>query len=315
MYDSTKIKLKRTLRWLKNIPPIQEGEEPQSNIQEQKIDFGEPIFVDNNDGAIADISRKCKSYLVIGSPVPSDSERKVRNAAVFKGFWDPDKSDKLVFYKDEGRSGLVSEEGSPVYADKLTTTEVDFGNTSSNRYYILCQPDLNKSSGNIHHGDVNIFKMPTSGTNIGENGIYVTDKGIMHGAAWNDYAEKRVIKETAIPGSVVCEVGDGSLVLSSERLQPCPYVVTDTYGFVIGEDKDTPVAVAGRALVKMNINDRLRVSIGDCLCSGECGRASIMTREEIKEYPDRILGIVTGIPLENTWNGVDVDNRVWIKIK
>ena len=137
----------------------------------------------------------------------------------------------------------------------------------------------------------------------------------MHGAAWNDYAEKRNIKTLTYPGMVVCEVGDGSLVNSSKRLQPCPYVVTDTYGFVIGEDNDTPVAVAGRALVYLNTNDRLNVSIGDCLCAGEYGKASIMTRDEIKEYPDRILGIVTGIPIEDKWNGVDINNRVWIKIK
>lgn len=311
MYDSTKIKLKRTLRWLKNIPSTQVGEIPQSNIQEKEIEFGEPIFVDNN-GTIADLSKKCNSYLVIGSPIANKNDRKVKNAAIFKGFWSSDKAGKLAFYKDDERTGIIDEEGYAIYADKLTTTNVDFGNPTSNRYYILCQPDINKSSGNSNHGDVNTFKIP-SGT--GDIGIYINNKGIIHGAAWNDYAEKRTIKTNAYPGTVVCEVGDGSLVTSSKRLQPCPYVVTDTYGFVIGEDKDTPVAVAGRALVHLNTDDRCNVSIGDCLCAGEFGKASIMTREEIKEYPDRILGIVTGIPIEDKWNGVDINNRVWIKIK
>lgn len=311
MYDSTKIKLKRTLRWLKNVPSNVEG----SNIQEKDIDFGEPIFVDNNNGSIHDLSKKCKSYIVIGSPVEQEAERKVRNAAVFKGFWDPDQSDKLVFYKNSDRAGLIDEEGRPVYADKLVTTNVDFGDTASDKYYILCQPDINKASGNVHYGDINTFKIPATGESAGENGIYVTNKGIMHGAAWNDYAEKRHVKTNVFPGTVVCEVGDGSLVKSSARLQPCPYVVTDTYGFVIGEDKDTPVAVAGRALVYISAEERNSVSIGDCLCAGEYGKASIMTREEIKEYPDRILGIVTGIPMKDKWNGVDVNNRVWIKIK
>jgi hypothetical protein len=42
-----------------------------------------------------------------------------------------------------------------------------------------------------------------------------------------------------------------------------------------------------------------------------------MTREEIKEYPDRIIGHVSEIPNYEYWGtgNVKVDNRIWIKIK
>jgi hypothetical protein len=42
-----------------------------------------------------------------------------------------------------------------------------------------------------------------------------------------------------------------------------------------------------------------------------------MTREEIKEYPDRIIGIVSEIPDYETWGegNVAVNNRIWIKVK
>lgn len=314
MYDSTKIKLKRTLKWLKQVPSQQNGEPLESNIQENNIDFGEPIFIDNNNGIINQ-SKKCKSYLAIGSSIAEDTNRKVKNAAIFKGFWDPDKADRLVFCKSDN-SGLLDEDNNSVYADKLTVDPVDINGEgiSTDRYYILCQPDVTRDQSALY-GSIKRFEIDKLGSDGEKSGIYVTHKGVMHGAAWNDYAENRKIKDNAFVGGVVCEVGDGSLVLSSERLQPCPYVVTDTYGVVIGDDKDTPVAVAGRALVKLKMNDRLKVSIGDCLCAAEYGCAAIMTREEIKEYPDRILGIVTGIPLEDKWNGVDVNNRVWIKIK
>ena len=314
MYDSTKIKLKRTLRWLKQVPSQQNDEPLEANIQDKHIDFGEPIFIDNNNGII-DTSKKCKSYLAIGSPITNESDRTISNAAIFKGFWDPDKADKIVFCKNDN-SGLLDEDNNSVYADKLTVDPVDINGEgiSTDRYYILCQPDVTKEQS-LLHGSIKRFEIEKLGSEGDKSGIYVTHKGVMHGAAWNDYAENRKIKNNAQPGNVVCEVGDGSLVLSSKRLQSCPYVVTDTYGVVIGDDKDTPVAVAGRALVKMKMDDRLKVSIGDCLCAGEYGRACIMTREEIKEYPDRILGIVTGIPIEDKWNGVDVNNRVWIKIK
>jgi hypothetical protein len=41
-----------------------------------------------------------------------------------------------------------------------------------------------------------------------------------------------------------------------------------------------------------------------------------MTREEIREYPDRIIGTVSAIPSYETWNEtVKVNNRIWIKVK
>jgi hypothetical protein len=48
-----------------------------------------------------------------------------------------------------------------------------------------------------------------------------------------------------------------------------------------------------------------------------------MTREEVKEYPDRIVGTVSCVPDYDEWGGgdnadrpaVNVDNRIWIKIK
>ena len=40
-----------------------------------------------------------------------------------------------------------------------------------------------------------------------------------------------------------------------------------------------------------------------------------MTRGEVAHYPDRILGIVSEIPTYDTWNDVEINNRVWITIK
>ena len=41
-----------------------------------------------------------------------------------------------------------------------------------------------------------------------------------------------------------------------------------------------------------------------------------MTREEIREWPDRIIGHVSEIPEYETWgeNNVAVNGRIWIKI-
>lgn len=305
MSNSTQIRLKRTLADLSNnISP---------KLTDQDIKFGECLFIDNN----ASTGQKCNSYLAIGTPVKSEgvfddsANGKVKDAAFFKGFWDVTKADSLVFFKNN-REGLCDESGADVYADKIMSTPVNINSeTDDSQYYILCQSESNR--------DVRYFKVGVNedpGSTVPPIGVYISGKGVMHGAAWNDYAEKRAIVSAQIsditPGTVVCESGDGTLRMSYERLQACAYVVSDTYGIVIGDDKDTPVAIAGRVLVK---TDSENIKVGDCLCAGAGGKAYVMTREEIKEFPDRILGIVTEIPTYEEWNGVKINNRIWIKIK
>lgn len=143
--------------------------------------------------------------------------------------------------------------------------------------------------------------------------IYISNTNVLMGAAWNDFAEFRISREHE-PGRVICENGDGTLSLSKNRLQPGAEVISDTYGFAIGETEQckTPVAIVGRVLAYPS--DTLR--IGDAVCAGPCGTVSAMTREEIKEYPDRIIGIVSEIPTYEYWNDkVKVNGRVWIRIK
>ena len=71
------------------------------------------------------------------------------------------------------------------------------------------------------------------------------------------------------------------------------------------------MAVSGRVLVKVNCS----VKVGDVLCADKNGFATVMTRAEVANYPDRILGIVSEIPTYETWNDIEINNRVWITIK
>ena len=140
----------------------------------------------------------------------------------------------------------------------------------------------------------------------------------MYGAVWNDYAEYRICKEEFKAGQVVCENGDDTLSISKERLQPGASIVSDTFGFAIGETKDAkcPIAVSGRVLA-YSFEDRNEFSAGDAVCAGPNGTVSKMTREEIINYPERIVGTVSAIPEYENWGAgnVIVDNRIWIKIK
>lgn len=150
-----------------------------------------------------------------------------------------------------------------------------------------------------------------------ESSVYM-QSNVLYGAAWNDYAEYRETKETIAPGRVICENGDDTLSLATERLQPGASVVSDTFGFTIGETEKakTPIAVSGRVLV-YPYEDRYSYKPGDAVCAAPNGTVSKMTREEIREYPERIVGTVSAIPEYETWGegNVPVNGRIWIKVR
>ena len=139
----------------------------------------------------------------------------------------------------------------------------------------------------------------------------------VYGAVWNDYAEYRQSNITE-PGRVICENGDDTLSLATKRLQPGAEIISDTFGFAIGETDTakTPIAVSGRVLA-YTYEDRTTYAPGDAVCAAPNGTVSKMTREEIMMYPERIIGTVSAIPTYETWGtgNVPVNGRIWIKVK
>lgn len=148
----------------------------------------------------------------------------------------------------------------------------------------------------------------------------------VYGAVWNDYAECREVKEDIAPGRCVREVGDGTLIPTTARLQRGCNIVSDTFGFAIGETErcKTPIAVSGRVLAYLYENRELaRQRIGYGVCSGPDGTVSIMTEEEERMYPNMIVGTISEVPDYEIWHAgsesnsteIKVDGRIWIKVK
>lgn len=139
----------------------------------------------------------------------------------------------------------------------------------------------------------------------------------VYGAVWNDYAEYRKA-EILEAGRVVVESRDGVMKMANERLLPACEIVSDTFGFGIGETDEckTPIACSGRVLA-YTYEDRDEFELGDAVCSGPNGTVSRMTREEIREYPERIIGTVSEIPTYEVWGtgDVKVNGRIWIRIR
>lgn len=98
-------------------------------------------------------------------------------------------------------------------------------------------------------------------------------------------------------------------------------IVSDTYGFAIGESKKAqlPIAVSGRVLAyPYEDKEEFKNHIGWPVCSGPNGTVSIMTEEEEMKYPSRIIGTISAVPDYEIWHGgadVIVDGRVWIKVR
>lgn len=138
----------------------------------------------------------------------------------------------------------------------------------------------------------------------------------VYNAVFNDYAEYRTTINLT-PGHVVVDNDNGSLICSSVRLQPGAQVISDTFGHSMGETDTakTPLAVAGRVLV-YTYQPRENYHAGMAVCSAPDGTVDIMTREEIRDYPDCIVGIVSEIPQYETWgsDNVKVDGLSLIHI-
>lgn len=184
--------------------------------------------------------------------------------------------------------------------------------TSNTKYYIV---------GATGTGSQSLYRAYNSSGTSNTTGCYFNGaSGVLYGAAWNDYAEYRITKEEIEPGRCVIENGDDTLSLSTARLQRGCEIVSDTFGFAIGETEEskTPIAATGRVLCYLLEGREVAKShIGWPVCSGPNGTVSIMTEEEEEKYPSRIIGTISAVPDYEEWGSgnVKVNGRIWIRIK
>ena len=145
----------------------------------------------------------------------------------------------------------------------------------------------------------------------------------VYNAVWNDVAECREV-ETLEPGRCVTETDSGVMALTEGRLQAGCRITSDTFGFGMGETEKakTPIAIAGRVLA-YPFRDPSAYHLGDAVCSAPNGTIDVMTREEVKEYPERIIGTISEIPKYDTWKAgtkedpvdIPVNGRIWVYVR
>lgn len=176
---------------------------------------------------------------------------------------------------------------------------------------------LEQCDGHIYHRGTNGGNntAPPAFKKLWQSGDAVTN------AVWNDLGESRK-SITCEPGYAIAPSG----TRTSTRLEPGARIISDTWGFLLGDENDTkkaPVAIAGRVLA-YPLHDKSYYEVGDAVCAAEGGKIDKMTRDEIKEYPDRIIGIVNEIPDYDIWEPsregggrepVHTNGRIWIDVR
>lgn len=185
--------------------------------------------------------------------------------------------------------------------DYNTDTKVTTDAQTSSKIYVTGTPSTGTVTGTLQYNE----------------NVYISGN-VMYGACWNDYAEYR-ISDCQEPGRVICENGDDILSLATERLQPAGNVISDTFGFVIGETEQakTPVAVSGRVLAyPYESREEFKKNIGRPVCSGPNGTVSIMTDKEYRDKGYCAIGTISAVPDYEEWGAgkVKVNGRVWIKV-
>lgn len=153
---------------------------------------------------------------------------------------------------------------------------------------------------------------------IDTDGTKASTSYALYGAVWNDYAEFRE-GDTIDAGRCVVEVGDDTLITSTERMMPGANIISDTFGFAIGETEQakTPIAVSGRVLAyPYESREEFKKNIGRPVCSGPNGTVSIMTDEEYRNKGYCAIGTISTVPDYEEWGTgkVKVNGRVWIKV-
>lgn len=230
---------------------------------------------------------------------------------------------------DPTTNNLAPREGSIYYHLTSSASTIPTGGTTNQALIKASNNDYDMtwgSVGGIMEPTVDATKFYVTGsissTTNSDHAVFHTQvyvqTGVLHGACWNDYAEYRETSEVIEPGRCIVENGDGTLSLSTQRMQPGAEIVSDTFGFAIGEtDKcRTPIAVSGRVLAYGD-KPANEFTIGAPVCAGENGTISEMTDDEARAYPWLIIGTVSAIPQEEYWGtgNIQIDGRIWIRVR
>lgn len=267
--------------------------------------------VDITDGSTVD--PKITGYTTkTAGDVIIDKNNSYEYVWTLEGKWErlgPDSSYSVVGHTHDDR--YVKKSG-----DTLTGN-LTISRSDANDAYVRVT-NSKGSIGLLSSTDYGLYDYTKSKWLIYTDGTKASTSYALYGAVWNDYAEFRE-GDTIEAGRCVVEVGDDTLITSTERMMPGANITSDTFGFAIGETEQakTPIAVSGRVLAyPYESREEFKKNVGRPVCSGPNGTVSIMTDEEYKNKGYCAIGTISAVPDYEEWGTgkVKVNGRVWIKV-
>lgn len=262
-----------------------------------------PIYI-NSDGDAAVITS-------LDSSIPAAVANSIHTTSAVGSATQP------VYLKSDGTFAVCTAY-SEISVKSATTATTATTATNATNATNSANVTTNSTTSKLYVAGFSASSTTAANRKVYHNATVYTSGNVLYNAAWNDYAENRESTSIIGAGSCVVETHNGLLEKSAKRLQPAAYIVSDTFGMLIGAESNkynsVPVAVSGRVLA---ITDKpaSEFHVGDPVCSGKLGTISKMSRVECILFPDRIIGVVSEIPAYDTWQDIKVNNRIWVKIR
>ena len=136
----------------------------------------------------------------------------------------------------------------------------------------------------------------------------------VHNAVWNDLADAIEIDVKPEYGYVYCFDGEHYSKSSKYCQKGVIGIHSDTAGMIMGEkgsENELNCAVAGFVLAHV---DKV-YSSGTPLTTGKNGVLTKMKKKDLILHPDRLVANFWKAEVGEKWNGVEVNNRCWVKVR
>ncbi len=156
-----------------------------------------------------------------------------------------------------------------------------------------------------------------AGTGLEASGDFAAQR--VWNAVWNDVADFQLLNDKLIYGKCYYDTKEGAKICTERCQMSAIGMASDTFGFAAGTGanpgSEVPIAIGGWMLAYVD----QEYPSGTPLTNDENGDLTEMTKEEKREYPERLLAIYKKPETSEKWGPenrqIEVNGRHWVKVK
>lgn len=227
---------------------------------------------------------------------------------------------KLYIRDDDNNIYFINDNGDTYQVNASSFSAEDFfsiGGELPGDYPVLRRCTINTSNGDVlavGTGTDIMFNTDSTGTPDIEIKAYKVWNSV-----WNDIADFQEIayQEELIYGKCYYDTLEGAKICNEFCQKSVIGIASDTFGFGVGSNNknNVPIAISGWVLAYVD----KEYEPGTPLTNNENGDLVEMTREYVREYPERIVAIYKKPEPNELWGPegkeIKVRGRHWVKVK